>query len=880
MPGEAVMNRGDLQAPRGPWWLCLVLRTQFGLGRILGLTFYVLAVALMSASLHLAAAAQQSPAQIAAYQRGDFAAGVRIQAEACDADASCRMGEGLLAAAAKAGAKRTSLLREAGVRADKSQRQSVLVETDWAESTFPERYVLVEGAWPRQVGEVAVPAGWGLKIGEAAEFYGGALSYKVTALIDDLSVKEDHVVAAPVGTLNRLRAELLALGSLYRAPDSAYLVRLTGGGAEQLASALADAASPATGIDAAELRAEIVRDLAELHDAAPGSGWPDMLNQVGVLLGWAPLLAVPLVFSLIATSVGSRARRRVSFAVHQLGLPSSTWGVAGALAWTLPLLTLGAIGVAVGDGVGAALRPVLDPLVQTTLSPANSPLFLIAVVVGISAAALAGAVLPRLAVNSLSALTAGLSTAPRTAHALRWSRPAMVIAALGLAGYAVFLQLTTTFQIHREGHWWSLCMCAAGSLVFGVLLSLLQDLRGRAPLGVSVAMRRAHRRSSLGAVIASVTMLGVALPLTVASSHAMNRAYSTIHLRPVLGEGQVLLGGDLAFQGGVPDGLREKFEEHTGLRSPVAHRNVAAYLSHNRQSAGGGEDTKEPRLQGRPLAFESAADLSRFLGIELTPRQREVFDTGGMLVPEGSPEEGRVTDGQRLGLLDTERQELVESVLVSTPLTGFSKLSAINFWASGYISTATARLHRWSVSPPAFTYTGIDDRHMEAARRAPSVLNFDPDDVKVYEKPGVSAFPPEARLTQNVLLGLLGVFLFVVSIGIVSETRPLARTLSVLGLPSGIRWTVVGSVILLTAGIPLVLGHVLAVWASVTAVRLAVPGMAESIIPWQDVALNALGGLCVLIAAPVLATAFDLVREHTGGRRLRSARTRRPRRAA
>lgn len=820
-----------------PWWVNLAWRLRFTKAAWRALVGLTLAIASLSVGLHLSAASLLSTAQMDERDFGRFTQSLSASLGACDpkqCDVETR--EPKLASAS--GATSLQMLRTlVGIRVDRVKANAGLLEGRWTDSTFPEAYSLTAGRWPAKTGEVVVPATWQIRTGERLTTYAGAYPLTVVgsakARFDD---KDQTVLAAP-GTSSALYAALDAQSRRYRLPESVVTIRTTSANAAALERAVSRDIAEMTSADEAAVLSGIKG--TTMVRSREADRWPQFLDRLPVIAGWLPLLLVPTLFSLLAAYTGLGRLGHGVMIASAVGLPMRRVNSAAILLWLAAVLIAAIGGVIGGEVISDLMRPWLRQRTSRPLSPAPDVSWLLGAAMALAAAGVA----PLVGMSILHGVRARFVFLNLPSR--RWLQAGvrglgMVLLALTSAA-AVGQFVTASLATEREMMRWIVLSCLLLALGVAGVLTAASDRRMRLALPMTLALRRVRASRASSVCIISIVMLAAALPLSAGITMATAEYRSNLTRVSNVPEGQVVLGMNFAESGGLPPRVRASFERYTGLSNPILTRQAKAFTT-------GGI------MQGLPYVMDSVSDVERFIGHPLTAGQIVVFEAGGLLVPDfkgNNIKEGQILntttpEGKATGSL---KVTLVKDVPESYQIGNL-----------GFVSRKRAEQGGWRTDNGYATYTDVSGPQLSAALRAAKALGFDPRSVATYDVPPAIAIPPALSLAGRLLMGVLALIVLFVTLRYLAEVWPYSRTLQIVGLPTRhIAWTVV-TMLALTVAVPLVLGHLVAVWINQIGWRRAIHDNYGAVVPWAEVWTSLGMSLVVALFSALAGVGVSLVR--------------------
>lgn len=819
-------------------WLWLAYRARFTRVTVMALVALAVALAGLSAGLSLASASLLSTQQTNARDFGRYTQRISVPMGNCNPSTECPIEALIPSLVQRAGGTAHAVSRTAiSVPVDTPRAQVALEEAPWNDRFWPETYRLTSGRWPSAPGEVVIPAQWAGTVHATMTVYADAVRLRIVGVVEDRFNTASTVLPVAPGTIAHMVEVLSQRRQSYRLPDQTLTVRMTGTHSQRFENSLATAIAPMTGTDVHAVTDAVTG--ATMVRSAQHDTWTTTLNRLPVSAGWLPLLVVPFLFSMIVAFTGATAFARSLQLMSAIGLRRSKVTIAATVLWALAITTTAALSVVAGSYLSRLLRPVVQHTLTRPLSPPMPNLYLVVVVTGLVLAGLA----PSFVVSQLGVVSA------KYAHVLAR------MSAIGRVGWRgvqfVGLALGTAFIVstlsgnrlinERDMLRWVIAVCMVSALAVGVLVASIRGGRqGRLPLPATLALRRLHAASGSTVAVIVVVMTAVALPLSVGIMLTTSEYRSNLTRVSQVPEGQVVLGLNHMYDGGLPPSIKKSFEAYTGLSEPLWTRQAKV-------------DTGE-LMQGLPYVMDSAADVERLIGHPLDAAQKKVFDSGGLLVPqspgnqirEGQIIATRTPDGRDTGPL---RTTLIDGVPDSYLVGNL-----------GFVSMSKAKSAGWPLDNGYATYTGVYGVRLEAALRAPAVLRFDPKTVLVYDVPPPITMPPALDVARRACAVLLGLLVFFVSMRYVADTRQDSRVLEVVGVPGRTRFITVVLMIVLSIALPLTIGHYVAVWANEAAWHQASHDNIGAMVPWSEVRSSLRLNLVLTGVATALAMLVNSVR--------------------
>ncbi|MFC4806877.1 hypothetical protein [Falsarthrobacter nasiphocae] len=813
-------------------------------------------MAVLGTTLHLVAATRTSFEQVRAAAVGAYDHVVMIPGSQCASGGVCATPDAVERLAREAGAQEARAHLELPVRLAGREVNAILTEAEWTDETHPERYRLIEGRWPQAVTEIAVPPGWPHKTGETVTLAGGGGTFTVVGIVDNVFVNgDDAAVYGAPGSTSRVHAALARRPGLLPSPSAT--IRFTAEAPDEVLERVIAAVARTS----PHKPAEVKEDIAPSFESFPRGRtdtWVARLNAMKPVLGWGPLVMVPLVFAWGASGIGARRFSEACRSAEMNGLPRRGLIASGEGLWMLGILGAGGLALVAGDAAGMALRGVLEPIAD---SPLSAPMP-VGPLVGIALGAAVLGVLPTALTRRTSDGAARRGGWAAKAAAVVSPRRVTGALALGAAACGAWLAveypgLSRVSEVQR----WAVVATVACALAAGAAFSCLTDRKGRLPRVLTMALRRANRESAVGALTVAVVVAASAVPLSVGVTAAISQMLTARVMTPPVLEGQVRVTAVDQLKAEVSEADRKALEAATGMRGPVHVRSIVLWAPP--------DEERRQYLNGTPSAVESAEDLERLIQRALTPREREVFHSGGILVPEGQAER-LVADGQEVEVEVRQRMRQMPGQrpqpetsppriqkLVSTPLSGVVAYRADVYRVMGFVSMDAVRRSGWEIRESQYVYTDQPRAATDAAKRAHLDGLFPHLRISTHRAVNTSTFPPEVALAHRVLTGLLVVVMFGLSMHIVAETRPMARALDSIGLGGRARAGLVFTSVGLMAGLPALVGHVVALAGAALAYRPVMPHDNVLLMARNDVGTSLAVCLAVALLAPAVALAVE-----------------------
>lgn len=682
-------------------------------------------------------------------------------------------------------------------------------ENDWSRTPFPVAYTLQAGSWPAS-GEVVVSAALASKYprGSTISFFDGALSGSVSGIVTDVYHRGRLLVLVPPGSVASLsvldapKAERFATTF----NTDVYWDGPAGAGVRKaLQRVIVGAASDGDGFGPA----------IETRTLLSGRRGGELIE-----IGLAALL-LPFLAGIIAVRFGARFVSRIRGTMHTLGVPASRTGRAGLGA----IIVAGVVGTVSGLAVGYLLLFAVRPLIDLVADSVLGPVAEVPALSGRAMLAALGGTLIGMAIFGRVG-TAASTRRPRSRFGLtlRQALPAISLACLFVG---IWFAQSNRFDDRI------LALLAFGVAIVVLAPFVLDIVTRRDPSSYSgrlgIRRLRADRRASAWVVAAVGTLLLTSFGILtyVTSAVAAGNATTESLVPPHQVQLTVPAGA-----GDAERSVRAEFEEFVGATRPLSVRTADA----------------EPVLgDGGVLVLRSVVDVQRYSGVSLTPPQRALLESGGVL-------RTKLPDVSRLTLevsRSTAKEAAVRRIsLRSALLDGLDPSYTVR---SGMMLASTAEARNIPVGTRFLVYTGLSPDQVLKASRAPGELGFDPDWVESYKAPDTFTEPLSVTLAAGGL-ALVGTLLLVYyAAASASALRPNLAGLRAIGMRH--RWllTALGVQLGAVVGTALVVAVVAALVGVLVMLRFAGSDLALTL-PWRAIGVQVFVTLAGSVAAVAIAS--------------------------
>ena len=717
----------------------------------------------------------------------------------------------------------------------RSGQRLTLWEGDWRSEPFPRRMDLTSGRWPGRPGEIVITdpdpqvEGVPVRAGSLLMVPGQPEGLRVVGIADDRFATQTAVLAAP-GTWASLPTSLRAAFTTLTAQPSVYWA---GNRPDAVLSALETLASPAgsTRVSATYVDRAAARRML-------GRSWVER-SPAGYLI---PLLLLPTTSVLLVAGINDRRHRLAMRLVRGTGVPQRVTAASLTLALLVWTLAAAVVGLAVGGGVGAALRPLV--------AAANDrPAGQIGDLTGTAVKVVALLLVTGLAVGvRLGRSGAEPRSTPRAARLAGRARGARQLAAVAAWCATALAGVSADSTIKS--------MIFAGALAAAVLLvtpdvlaATLRRLPERGP------RQRLSRRQMVadGPRIAAVTSV---LALCLGTSSAFLVLLATFSSSAQAGRYPEVLPGQLRV-GQTADRLAGPSEavlgtvERSGAVEGSTRFEVRTLYS-ERDGELLGRVSAETAPGGLILTVSSTDQVEAMLGQGLVDRARSALEGGGVVLWAGATQQARTR------LLVTDGQDDVVSRSAELPAARITiRPSELLEGSSGVVLTDTARrLTLPTTTQGPVLFTGLRTVQVDRARDAVAAAGLDLGSLSSYVRPAPVLTPVGLTATAGglVVVGLL-VSLFATHAQVRALRAYLSRLVSIGLAPSWAR-----QVVLRQQGLVFSLAAALAVVMAVPPALLNTLRIDGAVlaVPW--------GQLTVLWSATLLGT---LVAAAVAARRIR-----------
>lgn len=678
--------------------------------------------------------------------------------------------------------------------------RAIYLERDWSPAPYPERFGLIQGEWPAEPGEVAVPArilddGNSAGLGESIPLLSGLAEVTVVGVIEDRYAKTAGRILAAPGTFSSFDQSLIA--SRFTALDLRASISWTAGDPADVTQAIERTLPGSTAAGVTSRRFVEAEDRPNFAESYP--------------LGWKiPALALPFLAALVTWGSAVFGLRRTLLTLTSSGVGRGlvTSSITGAV---LALL----LGAAVCGGVlgalsGLAIRPLLHRFSQAPLSPFPDVLptvVLIATMIALTIPIGVGWVL----------------AAQRTETAHR--APTPIVKAWGalISGRRVLVVVVGVLGLGSSTL--PLGDVAAGMVWIGLLtvglLLLTPEVLGLALRFVPTSRARGrlvrrHLEGRSARTVMSVLLITVALggPLAFATVLATMIQTDEADRIPATASGQLRIISE-----GSASPPRRTIEVIARELGSSAEPPVLVW-----ELESDGRYVGAPsRGSGLVMAVESVDALARLNNRPLSAEQKAILQSGGVLY-------GGDTAEASLEFIETtaEGRSLPRGEL---PATGFELDPAWQVSHAGVVLKATATSLGLPLNVSDVVYTSLSASDRERGAAAVEAAGLDPYFLKVYEEPLPVRAPPAFYVALIALSCIvIGVAMFVVRTHVTSLRRVLGSLIAVGVSASWARGVVLIELVVTTA----VAGLLATVIAGpITASAMArMPGY-EFSLPWD-----------------------------------------------
>ena len=609
-------------------------------------------------------------------------------------------------------------------------RELTLQEAAWASRPFPDRYVLLEGRWPRRAGEIVVTDPDDVSAAPGAELpaLGGEVRFRVVGTADDSYARTSSLLAAP-GTWRTIRAELAERFPLLQAQPVLFW---SGSSESRVVATFAAVAATRSGADADPGAVEATLSTRDVLAATRRESW---ISRVPA--GYTvPSLLLPIGAVLLAFGLNDRRFRRSLDVLVALGIRRSLGVASLSLAAGAWCLLAACSGAAAGTGLGLAVRSLIAHLRGLPAGPVTDlagPYLRLVGAVGIGAA-IAGLLL---------LYSSRVAPAPRAAPTAcperqgRWQGTRHLLAVAVLCATVVLaLEVDSSAE----------AMIVAGVLTAGLLLLvpesidlLLRVLPERGPrtrLGRRQLM--GDRQRAAAAVGFLALMIGGSLGY-VTLLDTMIRTVDEQRYPDVL-PGQMMVADRGSLLLPPPEQVLSAVE---GSGLPGGRPRLDLRYLHELDRAG--NPRQSASLEGTIqsiLALDSVEQVEQLLGHPLTSSQAAVVNGGGLLVWADTPyATDRSTGSQRLVVTSGDAR-IRPPVEVPAATVDVDKVRW-RMGTSGVLLTSTARRLRLPITTGATMYTGVSASEGRALQDAVMRAGLDARTIQLY-RPAPPAVPPAA----------------------------------------------------------------------------------------------------------------------------------------
>ncbi len=712
---------------------------------------------------------------------------------------------------------------------------AVLMEGDWIQNPFPERFTVTAGRWPTTPDEIAVQqelAG-AYSVGDTLTLSSGAIEFTVVGIVSDDYQRSADSLFAAADAWERILSLQATTSERFSRDSAVTVLRWNGGNPDTVIDSLGTTVADSLQLPLDAARTQLGQSLlvrSELANRKAGG-----LESTSALTGTVPLTLIPALAALIGSVLVSRFAKRARNSMWRVGLPWSTTAGACLIALIAAVVSGSVAGCLLGLGGSALVRPLVGSLSSQPLSPFANPLVPATLLI-------AFAILGVVVGSILTGVTRPVRSSSREpAMGARVSSRRRRIADISTIGFiavlcvVLVLWVLATVRNIASTNAMSTAVIMLAVACAGALALIVRGLIGFPHQNVvgSLAMRRFGRTPSLIMLVAGGLSLSLSIPVAVAVTAATQVTFTNQSIVAAVPAGQVELGRAVSSGNGLPSELRPEFEAATGLQDPVVLRTALA---------------SSPDLNGLLTVVPTADDLSRILQRPLTNSEESAWRHGAILSLSAESTNATVP-------VETVSKP---GVLVDYPIHPLTKVPEEYRYASGgFISTQTAKNHDLPLQAGYFVYTGVSQEQLTAARNAPTSVNFDASWLNTHIEPEKFTVPANWLITSAVLGLIVSLISIVVARSQAKSLRPYVSGLNAVGVPLGLLRRTVSLQMLTVIGMPC-LGGVIAGCAAAAAVWAIAPTPTTVTLPWSFLIVMLAGGA----AALVLGIATGVVKLH------------------
>lgn len=705
-----------------------------------------------------------------------------------------------------------------------------ITEAPWTNHFHPETYQLVEGRWPDSPEEIVVTddSALGLDLGSKTSFYGHT-EVTVVGIVDVVHIPSSTSVLSAPGLIDRIYKDLQSQGNQYATPAVQTDIRWDGPGLSKALPPLATAVAQAQGLDETSALSTLEKSASERHEE-PHKPWT-WFFETPALWGIAPVLITTFFMGVMAVIPNRDLIGRITRQLSFIGISDSFTTLMAALYRSALLAFSVALGTVIGYFFSLALRPSLEKIIGHVLSPSFFPFFFAATIFALSF------VFPFLT-------AACYFVWPLLKKGILWLNTPLgkkilfiaLMAGSTIASFWALRGISTAGDSYDKMTHFIVTLAVVGAVLIAALITW--TLKWEPPvLSITLPWRRMRSQNLLSGAVALLANLAVIIPLTLGISLTTASFYGSLKETGSVPPGSIALGENHINYGGVPKKVAEEFSEYTGVHNPAE-----VYITGISTSQG----------DGIALGVESQKDVERLIGRPLNANESQTWENGGLLAGNNRYEDQKTVKVEKI--VDIERSDIREipvTVMESTPKE-YSESYV------GFISLKAAQEFDGEMLAPYYIYTDASPEQVDAAKRAPEALDFEPRWVEVFETPEFSG--PSREIT--VLAGALAATLLVAVIALArvlsSRLRPYGTALVTLGLGPHI----LGRTLAITLGylvlLPLLLGSVTAIGANAWGWSMLAHGY-TIMVPWGWVLMYS-AAICAVVLATIMIFTISVTR--------------------
>lgn len=665
-------------------------------------------------------------------------------------------------------------------------RDVVLEEAEWATEPFPERFALEAGRWPAADSEAAVSSAVAdaFPVGSDVTLFGGAWTGTIVGVVGTDFDRSAATLFVSAGMWNSLAALGPEVADRYGSSASRTL-SWSGGDTTVVLAAVGDVLADVPGAAPPEFLGEQLMSRDELISRGSSELIEFRISS----------LAAPFLGAFVGALLAMRFVNRIRAVMLAVGVGRSKTRSSGLIAVALSI-TLGlCVGAGVGIAAGFALRPLIDQMSARALGPVHDVGVMFA---GIVTASLVGAV-------GGVTLNAARQTVGTRERVSRGRVPAryVVLPILGIAfltvGHLAAQAARSVDQIILAG----ICFAAGGVIIVPLVLELilLREPR-RLPALLAARRLRSDTRQTgwITTAVAGLLVVGFATTTLLTSAITTTNESNASTVPP----GQI----HLTLPDTAADTLAAEVSEYLGME-PVTFANASGGVT---------------LLDGATVVVGDIPDLEALTGVELTPQQQELLESGGTVrtkTPEITEVTLEVTGGGAFTLPAETNEALTRD---------YGRLD-------GFILRSTADRYGIPLVTETKAYLNPTAEQSTLAEGAANALGFNADWIAVNTAPDVFDEPAEARLAAAVisLLAIAVLVYFVTSAA--RMLRPNLSTLRAIGARR--RWLTEVLVLQTATVLVVAVGSAALAATSGMFAAIVVSGLGIQLIaPWQSVGIT------------------------------------------